>query len=250
MSVVWNPWHGCKKISEGCRNCYVFRIDGDHGKSGAEVRVNSDYLLPLKKRRDGNWKIEAGGTVYTCFTSDFLLPEADAWRTDIWKMIRQRQDLRFVIFTKRIERLESQLPEDWGDGYPNITFGCTCENQDRADYRLPIFLRLPLTDRMIVCEPLLESVDLRRYLESGRIRTVTVGGESGPGARICDFGWVRRIFDACREAGVGFCYHQTGALLWKDGKQYRIPRAEQQSQAARAEAKMRKEKGDWYEEDP
>ncbi|MDE6046291.1 MAG: phage Gp37/Gp68 family protein, partial [Alistipes sp.] len=23
MSVAWNPWHGCRKISEGCRHCYV-----------------------------------------------------------------------------------------------------------------------------------------------------------------------------------------------------------------------------------
>ncbi|WP_367617448.1 DUF5131 family protein, partial [uncultured Bilophila sp.] len=21
----WNPWHGCRKISPGCRHCYVFR---------------------------------------------------------------------------------------------------------------------------------------------------------------------------------------------------------------------------------
>ncbi|MBD5420441.1 MAG: phage Gp37/Gp68 family protein [Muribaculaceae bacterium] len=20
--VSWNPWHGCHKISEGCRHCY------------------------------------------------------------------------------------------------------------------------------------------------------------------------------------------------------------------------------------
>lgn len=27
MSVSWNPWHGCRKISEGCRHCYVYRQD-------------------------------------------------------------------------------------------------------------------------------------------------------------------------------------------------------------------------------
>ncbi|MBE6038714.1 MAG: DUF5131 family protein, partial [Anaerofustis stercorihominis] len=20
----WNPWHGCRKISDGCKNCYVY----------------------------------------------------------------------------------------------------------------------------------------------------------------------------------------------------------------------------------
>lgn len=249
MSPVWNPWHGCHRISEGCRNCYVFRIDGAHGLDGAEVRVNSDYLLPLRKKRDGDWIIEPGETVYTCFTSDFLLPDADSWRPDMWSIMRQRRDLRFVIFTKRIDRLEAHLPKDWGDGYPNVTFGCTCENQVRADERLPVFLRLPLADRVIVCEPLLEAIDLRRYLATGGIREVTIGGESGEGARICDFAWVRKIYDACREAGVRFSYHQTGALLYKDGKQYRIPRHEQHRQAARAEAELRNERGGLYEKE-
>ncbi|WP_143675676.1 DUF5131 family protein, partial [Succinivibrio dextrinosolvens] len=24
MHDIWNPWHGCIKISEGCKNCYMF----------------------------------------------------------------------------------------------------------------------------------------------------------------------------------------------------------------------------------
>ncbi len=27
MSITWNPWHGCQKISTGCQNCYVYRMD-------------------------------------------------------------------------------------------------------------------------------------------------------------------------------------------------------------------------------
>ena len=23
----WNPWHGCRKYSEGCANCYMFVLD-------------------------------------------------------------------------------------------------------------------------------------------------------------------------------------------------------------------------------
>ena len=68
MSVQWNPWHGCKKISEGCLNCYVYRIDGGHGKESGTVRLNADFLLPLKQGKDG-MKIKSGETVYTCFSS-------------------------------------------------------------------------------------------------------------------------------------------------------------------------------------
>ena len=35
MDVSWNPWHGCKKISEGCRHCYVYRTDEKHGRDGS-----------------------------------------------------------------------------------------------------------------------------------------------------------------------------------------------------------------------
>ncbi len=146
-------------------------------------------------------------------------------------MMRVRSDLSFVFFTKRIGRLAESLPPDWGDGYPNVTVGCTCENQARADERLPVFLSLPVARRMVVCEPLLERIDLRRYLAQGGISAVTVGGESGENARECCFEWVLDLHRACAEYGVPFHYHQTGALLRRDGKLYRIPRARQHEQA-------------------
>ena len=138
------------------------------------------------------------------------------------------------IFTKRIERLESVLPPDWGDGYENVTVGCTCENQARADERLPIFLSLPILHRWIICEPLLSAIDLSPYLSPEAVEAVSVGGESGEGTRECDFEWVKGIRDACQKAHVHFSYHQTGALLRRDGKLYRIPRRHQHDQAERA----------------
>ena len=233
MSVSWNPWHGCKRVSEGCQNCYVYRIDGAHGKESRTVTLNADFLLPLRGQ-GGSSKIRSGETVYTCFSSDFLIEEADEWREDAWNMMRLRADLHFVFFTKRIHRLEQVLPRDWGNGYENVTVGCTCENQKRADERLPILLSLPIAHRMIVCEPLLEPIDLHPYLDRTKIRSVTAGGESGEEARVCDFEWILGIRNACADARIPFSYHQTGALLRRDGRLYRIPRHRQQEQAKRA----------------
>ena len=126
------------------------------------------------------------------------------------------------------------LPTDWGDGYDNVTVGCTCENQDRADFRLPIFLSLPIKHRVIVCEPLLSAIDLRPYLDRSKIESVAAGGESGEGARACDYAWILQLRDACADVGVRFSYHQTGALLRRDGVLYRIPRRQQHAQAKRA----------------
>ena len=78
-------------------------------------------------------------TVYTCFSSDFLLDAADEWRGEAWAMMRLRSDLHFFMITKRIDRLMSVVPDDWRTGYSNVTLCCTVENQERADYRLPLY---------------------------------------------------------------------------------------------------------------
>ena len=230
-SIGWNPWHGCTKISPGCLNCYVYRRDETFGISDT-CRKTSAFSLPRKRRRDGSLRIAPGSTVMTCFTSDFLLPDADEWRGECWDMMRERRDCRFVFFTKRIDRLDRCLPSDWEDGYENVTIGCTVENRQMAEYRLPIFLSQPLRHRIIVAEPLLESLDISRYL--GGVDEVIVGGESGDGARCCDYAWVLDLRRQCIEHGTAFSYHQTGARLIKNGRIYNIPRAHQLSQAKRA----------------
>lgn len=148
-------------------------------------------------------------------------------------MIRTRSDLHFYIITKRIHRFHVNLPDDWGDGYDNVSICCTVENQDRADCRLPIFLREPIRHKNIICEPLLEAVDLSPYLSAG-IKDVTVGGESGNNARICRYDWVLDIREQCLRAGVPFYFKQTGARFEKDGRLYTIPRKYQHYQAQKA----------------
>ena len=172
----------------------------------------------------------------TSFTSDFLLADADEWRADCFRMMRSRSDLHFVFFTKRIERLSAFLPDDWEAGYDNVTIGCTCEDQIRAEMRLPLFLALPIRRRWIVAEPLLTPLSLLPYLTAADapIAQVTVGGESGEQARLCEYDWVLSIREQCLSAGVPFSYHQTGARLKKDGREYRIPRKLQQIQAKKA----------------
>ena len=232
MSIVWNPWHGCTRYSEGCAHCYVFRIDSNAQRDSEQLRLNSTYTLPLRCGRDG-YKIKSGEVVYTCLSSDFFHPGADMWRDEAWSMMHEREDLNFFIITKRILRMADCLPPDWGTGYPNVTVACTCENQRRTDERLPVFLSLPLAHRQIVCEPLLEKIDLGHWLDR-RVECVSAGGESGPHARVCDYDWILFLRDSCAQAGVDFHFHQTGANFRRNGRVYAIPRKLQHIQAARA----------------
>ena len=231
----WNPWHGCTKISPGCKYCYVYRQDEMYGSTLASslCRKTGAFALPMKRRRDGSYKIPPGKIVFTCFTSDFLLEDADPWRAECWRMMRQRSDCWFYFFTKRIHRLADCLPPDWGEGYDNVLIGCTVENQDRANYRLPIFLDLPIKHRSIIASPLLERLDLRPYLDD-RIEEVATGGESGVEARPCDYDWILDLRRQCVEKDIPFRFHQTGAYFIKDGRMYRVRRRYQLSQARKA----------------
>lgn len=232
-AVNWNPWHGCHKFSEGCRNCYVYRTDEKHEKDSSIVTKTTSFHLPVKRNRAGEYKIPAGSLVWTCFTSDFLLEDADDWRPEAWAMMRERSDLRFLFITKRIHRFMECLPPDWGGGYQNVSICCTCENQKEADKRLPIFREAPIVQKSIVCEPLLGTIDMAPYLGDW-VKQVVVGGESGQEARICQYHWVLDIRRQCMEAGVAFRFKQTGYRFVKDGKLYLVQRRFQHRQATAA----------------
>ena len=122
----WNPWHGCQKYSAGCANCYVYRRDAKYELDASAVRKNAAFDLPVRRLRDGTYKLKGPEQVFTCFTSDFFLDQADDWRAEAWRMMRERADLDFFFITKRILRFYERLPEDWGDGYENVSIGVTC----------------------------------------------------------------------------------------------------------------------------
>lgn len=231
----WNPWHGCTKVSPGCKYCYVYRQDKMYGaeRSSSVVTLNADFHKPIKRKRDNSYKIPSGMVVFTCFTSDFLVEGADDWRAEAWDMIRERSDLTFFFFTKRIDRFMDCVPDDWGSGYDNVMVGCTVENQEMADFRLPIFNDLPIKHKSIIVAPLLGYIDLSLYLNNA-IEEVSVGGESGVEARLCDYDWILDLRRQCVENDIPFRFHQTGARLLKDGKLYRIRRQFQISQANKA----------------
>lgn len=231
---MWNLWHGCHKFSEGCRHCYVYRGDAKRDIDSSMVTQTKNFDLPLRKKRNGEYKIPPGTLVYTCFTSDFFVEDADPWRNEAWEMMRLRKDIDFLMITKRIDRLMECIPQDWGDGYDNVTICCTVENQACADYRLPIYRSVPIKHKIIICEPLLEQIDLRPYDIGTWVEQVVAGGESGYGVRFCDFDWIMELRTVCEENNVAFWFKQTGAKFVKDGKLYNIKRQFQHSQARNA----------------
>jgi hypothetical protein len=98
---------------------------------------------------------------------------------------------------------------------PNVHLIATCEDQQRADERIPLLAWCRAAVRGVSLEPLLGPIDLTPQLFVGReggweyegsprnrLDWVIVGCESGPKRRPCDWHWQVAIVDQCRRAGV------------------------------------------------
>lgn len=216
---MWNPWRGCKKCSDGCKYCYIHKGDYKRNINTNEIIKTNDFYKPIEKFKNGNYKIKSG-TVYLCFSSDFLIEEADLWRDECWKMIKERSDLKFLFLTKRIDRFKNCIPKDWNDGYDNVIVCCTIENQKNADYKLPIFKDLPIKHKCITAQPLLENIDIEKYLSN--IELVVVGGESDYNARPLNYDWVLHIRNQCIKSNIDFEFRQCGTYFIKDKKMYKL----------------------------
>lgn len=234
--AIWNPWRGCHKHSEGCKFCYIHKGDAKRGIDTNNIVKTDNFYAPIKKYQrgkcKGEYKMQSGEIVYLCFSSDFLIEDADIWRDECWKIIKERTDLHFLFLTKRIERFKDCIPADWGDGYDNVTVGCTIENQKTANYRLSIFDTLPIKHKDIICQPMIEKIDIASHLED--VEQVIVGGEADYNARPLDYDWVLSIREQCINKGVKFEFRQCGSNFIKDGKLYKMNVRQLCSQAKKA----------------
>jgi protein gp37 len=207
----WNPWTGCRKVSSGCKFCYMMRDQERYGKDGTHIkRSKTTFEDPLK------WKEPR--RIFTSSFTDFFLEEGDAWRADAWEIIRKTPQHTYQILTKRPERILEHLPEDWGTGYPNVWMGTSVENQEAAAARIPLLLAVPARVRFISAEPLLRPIHAYDLIQ--RLDWVIIGGESGNDTgkwlyRPCDLNWIHSLVTDCQRANVPVFVKQFGTHLAK-----------------------------------
>ena len=242
----WNPWSGCRKISEGCKNCYnrtkPLKIDGDY----ITCKFNKTYFyMPTQKVRKydeiqgkniNTYKIPSNSIIKVCDTSDFFIEDADYYRKRAWKQILERKDCLFEITTKRPERFMINLPNTWTqNGWHNVMINVSVENQFRADKRVSELLRLPVRYRGIEVAPIQDRVDIRKYLSTGLINKVTVAGErytrTSESVIVCNYEYVEDLRKQCEDYDVNFEFISTGNKLYKDKKTITINTSDQGSLA-------------------
>lgn len=208
---TWNSWQGCRKVSPGCANCYMYTDKKWHGQDPTTVvRSKTTFGAPFK------WRNKA--RVFACSWADFFIEDADHWRDEAWDIIRDTQHLTYQLLTKRPENIKDRLPHDWP--LPNVWLGVTAENQEMADKRIPLLLNLPAAKRFVSIEPMLGPVDLLKnefVSEAWNTGIVTdrpcldwviCGGETGGGARYMEPEWALSLKEQCAATKTAFFMKQ------------------------------------------
>jgi protein gp37 len=142
------------------------------------------------------------------------------WRHDHFRLMHDTPHLLWLLLTKRPQNIAKMLhaalnaiepSREWP--WDNVWIGCTAENQDEADRRIPALLSVQAKLHFISAEPLLSHLAIRRWLAPvSRVPTlgwVITGFESGRYARETDLKWVRDLRDQCVEFGTPFFFKQS-----------------------------------------
>lgn len=218
-SIEWtthtfNPWWGCTKVSDGCKHCYAETLSKRYGHKvwgpGRARRIMSDahWQGPLTWNADARTK-NIRYRVFCASMADVFEEAAPIGELErLWQLIRDTPFLDWQLLTKRPHRILDSLPNDWGDGYPNVWLGTSVEDT-RVVGRIGHLVQIPSVVHFLSLEPLIGPL---HNLPLEGIDWVIVGGESGAGARPIKEEWVLDIRDQCRRAEVAFFFKQWGGV--------------------------------------
>ena len=194
---TFNPWIGCSKVSDGCKNCYAEsqtypRVSKERGlplwgKDASRHRTSVDnwdgVLRWNRKAKNEREDAEQDGRphqrprVFCASLADIFEdhPALHVWRADLWELILATTELDWMLLTKRPHNIRDMVPREWlveddggmhcltlgGMGWPShVWVGASCENKEAADRRIPHLLRVPAPVRFLSCEPLLGPIKI------------------------------------------------------------------------------------------
>lgn len=273
---TWNPITGCSKVSPGCDNCYAETMSNRLSRLPKYAGVAKNgrwtgdvFCQDVLLEEPFSWKEPT--VVFVCSMSDlfhskvpweFIVKVFDVMAATPWHtyQVLTKRPGRMAYFAEKIwpkqggywEPVEWTSPsrarvmDKWpGTAWPsNVWAGTSVESQKYAP-RLDCLARVPARIRFVSVEPMLDSVDLRKWLsprfdhcdeetydctgcdglgprhegECGAVVSppvlswIIVGGESGPGARPIHPDWARSLRDQCEMAGVPFFFKQWGGYV-------------------------------------
>lgn len=178
--ATWNPVVGCRKVSDGCKNCYAKTLHDLRHKAYHEgKRMPEQYAVPFEtvqlmhERIDTPLHWKKPRRIFVNSVSDLFHEDVpDAFIDEVMAVVRLAHWHTFQVLTKRPARMFAWY-ERWANEYPgfdgrlpeNLWLGVSVEHQAAADERLPFLLEIPSVRRFVSCEPLLGPVNLRAAID-------------------------------------------------------------------------------------
>jgi protein gp37 len=215
---TFNPWVGCTKIDRpsaapsACDFCYAegWSKRSGHVKWGNNPRrrtTESYWQSPLKWNRaaaDFQRKNGRRQRVFCASLADVFDNQVDnEWRSDLWRLIKECDQLDWQLLTKRPQNIRKMLPKDWGQGYSNVWLGATAEDADAYQQRGRHLLAVPAAVHFVSYEPAMGP--LGPLTIDGRVpHWIIIGGESGVAiekTRPTKPQWAREAIAECHRVG-------------------------------------------------
>ena len=204
----WEPHSGCPGCAEVGGNCPA-RLD--------LIRKGRDPNL-IVQSSPSEWKrpyqFKNGAWVLAGAETEFFADGAKYWLDDAFDMMRELSWLQWIILTKQLPNAMKYLPRE---PIPNLWVGTSAGTQEALDERVPMLYELPVAGYVISAQPLLEPLEMSRYLLKPNLKLVVVGCEmGGKNARPCDIEWIKDIHAACACYGVSSFvtrYRTPGGLI-------------------------------------
>lgn len=168
----WNIARGCTKVDEDCKFCYMYRgsLNNKRYNPFQVTKTKTVFNLPLK--------IEEPSKIFTSSLTDVFHPGCDAFRNEMWDIIRKCPQHTFQILTKRPDRITANTPDDMLQA-DNVWFG-TSVGSEKGKHRIYDLLKVDCKIRFVSFEPLHERVDMNLdLLDLLKIHWAIIGGESG-----------------------------------------------------------------------
>lgn len=175
---TWNPirtadsGYHCTKLSEGCQNCYAERMNKRFGNLKPFDNAPAEFVLNQKQlHKPLHW--EKPRRVFVQSMGDLFHEDVPFMViAKVFRIMHTSKHHTFMVLTKRPKRMKEFIewfigPEwrgAWPQEYPHVWLGVTCENQTRADERIPVLLQIPAAKRFVSVEPMLGSVDLTKWI--------------------------------------------------------------------------------------
>ena len=243
---VWNPTTGCDKVSPGC-GLPRFAGDDTGGCYALAMARRLKAMGQAKYQQDGDPRTSGPGFGLTLHPGTLTVPLR--WRQPERVFVNSMSDLfharvpvpflaqvfavmartpqhTYQVLTKRPERLQAIIGGESDGGrrlieaaseadartlaqrwpLPNVHLGTSIE-LDRYARRADDLRQAAAAVRFLSLEPLLGPLP---SLCLDDISWCIIGGESGPGARPLDLGWVRDLIARCRDAGAAVFVKQLG----------------------------------------